>query len=57
MEDVQQKIKDNYTKNLKAEDYASEISVYWKENCPELFRFMIEFIHNAFNSGEFYYYF
>ena len=52
MDNEQQKIKDNYSKHLKAANYVAEMKEYWKA-APELFRFMIEFIHNAFSSGEF----
>ena len=51
MEAEQQKIKDHFSKHLKAADYVYEMSECWKD-APELFRFMIEFIHDAFSSGK-----
>lgn len=52
MEAEQLKIKDHFSKHLKAADYVFEMSECWKD-APELFRFMIKFIHDAFSSGKF----
>lgn len=51
MEAEQLKIKDHFSKHLKAADYVFEMSECWKD-APELFRFMIKFIHDAFSSGK-----
>ena len=52
MADEQQKIKDYFTKNLKATEYVSELTDIWKD-VPEIFRFMMVFMYDVFRSGRF----
>lgn len=54
MAETQQQIKDNFSRNLKAEEYFAEIYEVFVRDLPELFRFMITFYHDVFSTGNYF---